>query len=112
MTNLEYQTIFFYVSAVIFGLGFITFVLGIFVLTVRSFGRDMRTMTAKTSLIAQKGLSDDLPGLVGNASALMSSLQQMVKTAAGIGTLLMIVGMGLMTAGIFVFRFAFETLGG
>ena len=68
----------------------ITRVTGLVVLLPRTMGRDLRAITKQTSQLAQKGLIDDLSGLVGNASALLTATSQMVRTTAGIGILLII----------------------
>jgi hypothetical protein len=72
--------------------------MGIFVLVARAMGRDMRTLSAQTQKLAQKGLAEEIPGLVGNASTLMQAMHDLVRTAAGIGIFLNFVGAGLMWA--------------
>ncbi len=80
----------------IFMLGGLTFMLGVFVLVSKAMGREVRTLAAQTSQLAQKGISDDVSGLVGNATALMNALQQLVRTATGIGAFLIVTGAALM----------------
>jgi hypothetical protein len=77
----------------LFLLGTVTLVIGIIVLLTRTMGKDVRAITRQTSLLAQKGLIDDLSGLVGNASALLTATSQMMRTTAGIGIMLIILGM-------------------
>jgi len=77
----------------LFLLGTVTLVTGIVVLLTRTMGKDLRAITNQTSQLAQKGLIDDLSGLVGNASALLTATSQMVRTTAGIGILLIILGL-------------------
>jgi hypothetical protein len=77
----------------LFLLGTVTLVTGIVVLLTRTMGNDLRAITKQTSQLAQKGLIDDLSGLVGNASALLTATSQMVRTTAGIGILLIILGL-------------------
>ncbi len=45
-----------------------------------------------------KGIADDVAGLVGNASNLLSATNDLVRTSAGIGVFLAILGFLLMTA--------------
>jgi hypothetical protein len=76
----------------LFLLGTVTMVTGIVVLLTRTMGKDLRAITAEASNLARKGLIDDLSGLVGNASALLTATSQMVKTTAGVGILLIFLG--------------------
>jgi hypothetical protein len=75
-----------------FLLGVVTFVTGVIILITRTMGKDLSSITRQTSELAQKGLIDDLSGLVGNASALLTATSQMIRTTAGIGILLIILG--------------------
>jgi hypothetical protein len=76
----------------LFVLGIITLVTGIIVLLTRTMGKDLRSITAEASKLAKKGLIDDLSGLVGNASALLTASSQMIKNTAGVGILLIVLG--------------------
>ena len=91
------------IASILFAIGLLTMVLGLFVLITRAMSRDMSAISAHTARIASKGIADDMTALVGNTSALMSSLTTMVKTAAGIGIFLTVTGMLLMGAGYWVF---------
>lgn len=77
----------------LFLLGTVTFVTGIIILITRTMGTDLSAITKQTRELAQKGLIDDLSGLVGNASALLTATSQMIKTTAGIGILLILLGL-------------------
>lgn len=90
------------IGMILFLIGLLTLILGVFVLITRAMSRDLRTLSAHTARIGSKGIADDMAGLVGNASALMTSLTSMVKTAAGIGIFLTMSGMLLMGAGYWV----------
>ena len=79
----------------IMGIG--TFSTGVLILVAGSWWRDLRTLTAQTSRIAQKGLAEEISGLVGNASALLNSINELVHTTTGIGVFLTITGMILMS---------------
>ena len=76
----------------LFLLGTVTFATGIILLITRTMGKDLRVITQQTSELAQKGLIDDLSGLVGNASALLTATSQMIRTTAGIAALLIFLG--------------------
>jgi len=79
-----------------FLLGGLTFVLGVAVLVVGVWGKDLRAVTAQTSRAAQKGLAEEISGLVGNASNLLSAINGMIQTTTGIGVFLTITGALLM----------------
>jgi hypothetical protein len=83
-------------AASMFLLGFATFMIGVLLLVGRAWGQDVRTLTAQTARLVQKGLAEDVAGLVGNASTLLSTLNELVRTATGIGTFLTIIGLSLM----------------
>jgi hypothetical protein len=79
-------------SGVIFLLGVIILTIGIIILTKNAFGKELTSLASATSKLAQKGIAEDIAGLIGNASALMTSLQKMTSTTAGIGFLLVFFG--------------------
>jgi hypothetical protein len=79
-----------------FLLGSITFILGLAILVYGAWGRDLRTLAAQTTRLAQKGLADEISGLVGNASTLLNTLNEMMRTSTGIGFYMTIVGALLM----------------
>jgi hypothetical protein len=79
-----------------FCLGFATFVTGVAILVARTWGRDLRTLTAQTTRLAHKGLAEEVSGLVGNASALLSTINDMVHTTTGIGVFLTTTGLIMM----------------
>lgn len=80
----------------LFFLGICTLIIGVFVLINKAVGKNVSVLSAQTAKLAQKGLTEDMAGLVGNASALMTSLNELVRTATGIGVFLAILGLGLM----------------
>jgi uncharacterized protein YoxC len=92
----------------LFGLGVISTILGIIVLTTRAVGSDVRTLTAQTSRLAEKGLAEDVAGLVGNASSLLDGINQLVKNTAGVGVFLTLLGLlliasaGLLTLQVYI----------
>jgi hypothetical protein len=83
----------------IFFLGLASFVAGLVILVSRVMGRGvLQTLTTQTTRLAQKGLAEDVAGLVGNASALLNTVNQMANTATGIGLYLTIIGALMMIA--------------
>lgn len=79
-------------------LGVITFGIGVFIIVTKVLGDDVRTLASQTAKLAQKGITDDVSGLVGNASTLIDSLNGLTKTSAGLGMFLVFVGLALFGA--------------
>jgi hypothetical protein len=83
------------VTALFFA-GLISFVIGIVILIVRSGGKELRTLAKQSTRLAQKGFAEEVAGLVGNASALLTATNELIKTTAGIGVFLTLLGVALM----------------
>ena len=82
----------------LFILGLLGVIIGIAILVTRTASQEVRTLATQTTRLAQKGLSDDIVGLVGNTSALLDALNALVRTTAGIGVFITIVGLLMMVA--------------
>jgi hypothetical protein len=82
----------------LFLLGAITLLVGIILLITRSAGKEVRSLATQTAKLAQKGIAEDVAGLVGNASSLLSATNELVRTSAGIGVFLAVLGVVLMAA--------------
>jgi hypothetical protein len=78
--------------------GVILIGVGVFILIRKLTGKELQTIADQTTKLAQKGLSDDISGLVGNARSLIEALNDMVKTTTGIGLLIIIFGFALIGA--------------
>ncbi len=87
-------------AATLFVLGLFAFLTGVIILFARSMGRETRTISKQVTRLAQKGLADDIAGLVGNASSLLTATSDLIKTTRGIGTFLTLFGAVLMLLGI------------
>jgi hypothetical protein len=96
MNSVNFHEIQLVMAGGIFLLGFGTFCTGVLILVAGSWWRDLRTLTAQTSRIAQKGLAEEISGLVGNATALLTSINEMVHTTTGIGVFLTLTGFLMM----------------
>jgi hypothetical protein len=82
----------------LFLLGAITLLIGTLLLVTRSASKEVRTLATQTAQLAKKGIAEDVAGLVGNASNLLSATNDLVRTSAGIGVFLAILGFLLMVA--------------
>jgi hypothetical protein len=79
------------VAFLILGIG--CCIAGIIVLMYRVAGRHLQTLATQTTKLAQKGMAEEVAGLVGNASTLLDALNQLLKTTAGVGVFLCLLGM-------------------
>lgn len=91
-------------AVILFLLGLTTIIAGIVILVSKVFNGEIKELAQETTVLAQKGISDDLSGLVGNASTLIEALNELIRTAAGIGSFLII--MGFVSIGIACFLVA------
>lgn len=89
------------------GLGGLTFLAGLVVLISRVMGDGVARIANETKEIVQKGIAEEVAGLVGNASVLLNSLNELVRTTTGIGVFLMLTG-ALFIAGAFYLLFQLQ----
>ena len=85
-------------AAVFFVLGFLSTVLGVFILLARGYSREIRSIASHTARIGNKGLADDVSGLVSSASGLIEAINQLVRTASGVGSFLIFFGVLMLAA--------------
>lgn len=78
--------------------GIVMLGLGVYTLIGKLMGKELRTIADQTAKLAQKGITEEISGLVGNARTLIEALNGMVKTTAGIGILLLLLGIILLAA--------------
>ena len=84
------------ISACIFVIGIVSIGAGVLILVSRVMGDDLRLITSQTAQLVQKGISEEVTGLVGNASQLIDSLNNLVKTSSGVGFFLVLTGLLLI----------------
>ncbi len=91
------------ISTCLFVLGIVSMGAGVFILVTKVImGDDLKVIAQQTAKIAQKGISEDVAGLVGNASSLIESLNQLVKTTSGIGIFLILAGFLLVLTAYYI----------
>lgn len=81
---------------ILFILGMASTITGIVILVTRVTGRDLNTLATQTTRLAQKGLAEEVAGLVGNATSLLDALNQLIRTASGVGVFLTVFGVLVM----------------
>jgi len=100
MLNNSPENILITMTISLFILGTVTLAIGIIILLTRALGRDVRAIATQTQKMFKKGFTQELSGLVGNASALLSATNQMIRTTSGVGIFLTILGLLQISASI------------
>jgi TRAP-type uncharacterized transport system fused permease subunit len=83
-------------------LGVIALASGIFVLFRKVMGDELKVIASQTTRLAQKGIAEEISGLVGNASSLLEALNQLVKTTTGVGVFLTLIGFILLVVAYYL----------
>jgi hypothetical protein len=83
---------------VLLGSGLICLLAGILILIGRSFTREMRTLADTSTELSKRAINHDMTALAESVSEILSQINQLMKTAAGVGAFLIVVGVGLMAA--------------
>ncbi len=85
-------------AGVLMVLGVLILLVGVIILVTRVLGGDVKKIANQTAQMAQKGITEEIAGLVGNASSLVDSLNELMKTAAGVGVFMVFLGLLLLAA--------------
>jgi hypothetical protein len=91
-------------ATVLFLIGLLSIAISIFILTRQAVGRDIQTIATQTTKLAEKGITENIAGLVGNASSLINALHDLSKSNTGIGIFLVFLGIALLTTAYFISR--------
>ena len=90
------------IAGTVFILGCLCIILGAFVLIFRSYSSELRVLATHTARLGQKGLVEEVTGLVNSASELLAAMNQLSKTASGVGILLIMLGLIMISASYWV----------
>ncbi|MGH2621529.1 MAG: hypothetical protein ACRDHG_13300 [Anaerolineales bacterium] len=90
------------IGSAVFVLGCMCVLLGIFVLVTRGYSRDIRALASHTARLGQKGMAEEITGLVRSATELVGALSGLVKTASGAGLFLVTLGMVMIASAYWV----------
>jgi hypothetical protein len=104
MIPLSFQDLQIVISAGVFILGCLSVVVGVLVLIARSYSREVRTIAAHTIRLGQKGVTQEITGLVQSAAELIASINHLVRTASGIGVFLISLGLTMIAASYWVIQ--------
>ncbi|MBI9035959.1 MAG: hypothetical protein JEZ03_15975 [Bacteroidales bacterium] len=86
----------------LFVVGIVAIGAGIFILVTRVISEDLRIISNQTAHLVKKGVAEDVSGLVGNASSLIDSINQLIKTTSGIGFILVLIGVTLLVGAYYL----------
>jgi Na+-transporting methylmalonyl-CoA/oxaloacetate decarboxylase gamma subunit len=92
------------VSVILAILGLLCLILSILILARQAMGHNIQTIADQTTKLAQKGLTDGVSGLVGNASLLISSLNDLARSNTGIGIFFVFLAIVLLAAAFYILR--------
>jgi len=95
-------TVFAITTGVIGGLGILCLVLSIIILVKQTMGRNIQTIADQTTKLAEKGITDNVAGLVGNASSLISSLNELARSNTGVGIFMVFLAIALLAGAYFL----------
>ncbi|HSR47276.1 MAG TPA: hypothetical protein VLL77_04745 [Anaerolineales bacterium] len=90
------------IAVAVFILGCMCVLLGAFVLIGRGYSSDVKMLAAHTARLGQKGLAEEVTGLVNSASALVASLNDLVRTSNGTGAFLITLGLMMIGAAYWI----------
>jgi hypothetical protein len=96
MFPLTVETLTYIMAACLFIMGILSLAAGITILVAKVMSGDLTEIAKQTARLAQKGIAEDVAGLVGNASTLLDVVNQMVRTATGVGIFLVLIGFPLI----------------
>jgi len=104
MIPLSFNDIQLLIAAAVFVLGFLLILIGSLVLVSRGYSREVRALAAHTARLGQKGLAQEVTGLVNSATELVASINGLVRTASGIGLFLITLGISMLVAAYWVIQ--------
>jgi len=76
--------------------GMVMLGVGVFIMVKKLMGKELQNISEQTTKLAQKGITDDISGLVGNAGSLIDSLNNLTKTTAGVGIFIVLIAFVLL----------------
>jgi Na+-transporting methylmalonyl-CoA/oxaloacetate decarboxylase gamma subunit len=91
-------------AVTILAVGIFCLLLSIFILARQAIGRNIQKIAKQTTILAEKGISEGVSGLVGNASLLINALNELAKSNTGIGIFLVFLSIALLTGAYFIIK--------
>ncbi|MFZ3150575.1 MAG: hypothetical protein WA116_02705 [Anaerolineaceae bacterium] len=85
-------------------LGVLCLILSIIILARSAIGKNVQTIADQTTKLAEKGITDGVSGLVGNASLLINSLNDLTRSNSGIGIFFVFLSLVLLAAAYYIIK--------
>jgi hypothetical protein len=104
MIPLSFNDIQLLIAASIFVLGLLLILIGSLVMVSRGYSREVSALAAHTARLGQKGIAQDVTGLVNSATELVASITGLVRTASGIGIFLITLGIAMLVAAYWIIQ--------
>lgn len=86
----------------LFTFGSLSILAGIIILINRAYSSELKTLAVQTSRLVQKGIAEDIASLVGQASTLLNAINDLIRSTAGLGFTLILVGFVLICTAAFI----------
>lgn len=90
ITPIQILTVF---SITFFITGFLCLFLGIYILVRRAHSSDIDAIAGQAGRVVQKSFGGEINTLINNSASLITALNSMVNTRAGIGQFLCVIGL-------------------
>ena len=104
MIPLSFRDLQILIAAAVFLMGCMCVILGALVLISRGYSREVRSIAVHTARLGQKGMAQEVTGLVNSAAELLAGINQLVRTASGIGVFLISLGCAMLVAAYWVIQ--------
>jgi len=91
-------------AIILFLAGIVCLVLSVFILAKQALNKDVQRIAEATTNLAEKGISEGVSGLVGNASLLIDSLNELSKSNTGIGVFFVFLSLALFAVAYFIVK--------
>jgi len=83
-------------------LGLLSMLLGLYILVARGYSHELGVLAAQSAKLGQKGVGDGVTALVEQSAQLVEAINNLVRTAAGIGVFLVLTGMVLLSGSYYI----------
>jgi len=93
-----------YAGYALLGFGVICLIFSIIILARQAINKNIETIANQTTKLAEKGITDGVSGLVGNASLLINSLNELSRSNSGIGIFFVFLSLVLLAAAYYFLK--------
>ena len=102
MFSVNLQNVQFVFAGLVGLVGFVSTILGLYMLVVRGYSHEMKVLAAESAHLGQKGISDSVTALVETSAQLVEAINHLVRTAAGIGVFLATMGLAMLAGSYYM----------